>query len=443
VSAVGVRRWGGALRRAAAAALACGALALPAPALARGQREGPARVQVATMPDGARLAVSSRPGAPRSSLRYVVRSGAREDPPGRAGLAHLLEHVLFHGSRGVAGDDFAQAVRAAGGYVNAFTSATTTVYVLDAPSDAFLPLADRYLRMLTDPALLAARLKPEKGVVDSEGIVARAEPGLQELLESSLFAGAGAVSVLGTTATREAITHEDLEAFFAREYVTSNTALVLTGRVTWEDGVRLARESVLVPPSLPEEAPQEGTSELLLPIEQQSAAPFSLTVLGYALAREDRAHCHSTAALLELRLMLALHVRTPLSSRMAVQCALFRGEAFLLASIYTSSFSADASTLTDRVRGSFRALASAAPSPRELGLLRRRFRMQQAELAEHEALRADALARALGESPGLREARGALDLPAAPTGQQLRALAGRNFTDAREVSITFTPFNVP
>jgi predicted Zn-dependent peptidase len=400
-------------------------------------------VRLEVLPDGASLALSARPGAARSSMRYVVRTGAQEDPVGKEGLAHLLEHVLFHGSRDTGGEAFARDAHVAGASFNAFTSATTTVYVLDAPSAVFLPLADRFLRMVTNPVLPSVRLWRERGVVRSEGEVSREESGLRELLEDSLFARVRSVSLLGTEASRARIMREDLEAFYARGYTPNRTALVLAGAVTWEEGLRLAQTSVLLPPSLAEEAPVPLAAEVLLPIEQVTAAPFSLTVLGYGLDPMDREHCRFAAALLELRLVLALHVRVPVASSMAVQCAPFRGAPFLLASIYTQAFSAGASTLTDQVRDIFRELATTPPTRRELALLQRRFRAQQALLGEEEPLRADLLAQVLDQPRPAAEVLAALDPPTPADARQLRTLATRSFTDAREVSISFTPFRIP
>ena len=52
-----------------------------------------------------------------------------------AGLSHILEHMLFKGTRDRKAGDIARQIQDRGGYINAYTSFDRTVYWIDVPSD--------------------------------------------------------------------------------------------------------------------------------------------------------------------------------------------------------------------------------------------------------------------------------------------------------------------
>ena len=101
------------------------------------------KVLSAMLEDGTSLLLVPVPGAQQASFRYVVRAGSLMDPDQKVGLAHLLEHLIFHGSYDSDGSRFRHDVRSAGAYYNAFTSKDSTIYVLDSDRGVFLPLAHR------------------------------------------------------------------------------------------------------------------------------------------------------------------------------------------------------------------------------------------------------------------------------------------------------------
>ena len=67
-------------------------------------------------------------GCPSSPTICFMRAGAGEDPAGKSGTAHFLEHMMFKGSRTLAPGAFSRAVAREGGQDNAFTSRDVTAY---------------------------------------------------------------------------------------------------------------------------------------------------------------------------------------------------------------------------------------------------------------------------------------------------------------------------
>ena len=86
------------------------------------------------LPDGLTIIVQEDRSAPVASVQAWVATGSiDEDAHLGAGLSHILEHMLFKGTKTRAANAIAQAVQDVGGYINAYTSFDRTVYWIDVP----------------------------------------------------------------------------------------------------------------------------------------------------------------------------------------------------------------------------------------------------------------------------------------------------------------------
>ncbi len=115
-------------------------------------------------PAGARAVLMRDPARPlvATSLRFAAGSAA--DPPGRSGLAHVLEHLMFCGTRRFGRGGHMNLIQAMGGFANATTSADWTKHFHVVPPDllaTFLELeAERLVQApeaMTEPALVIER----------------------------------------------------------------------------------------------------------------------------------------------------------------------------------------------------------------------------------------------------------------------------------------------
>jgi zinc protease len=170
-----------------------------------------------------------------TGVRYHV--GARDDLPGKSGLAHLAEHMMFEGSQHVPAGDYFRILGGAGNAdANAFTSMDVTDYHETVPSNqletALWLESDRmsFLR----PALDPARFEAQRDVVRNER---------RQRLENVPF-GADAEAaadalyrtddprhdlVIGTHADLQGETLADVDALFATWYGPGNATLVIAG----------------------------------------------------------------------------------------------------------------------------------------------------------------------------------------------------------------------
>ncbi|WNG32439.1 insulinase family protein [Archangium violaceum] len=407
---------------------------------ARGAVEAPSlRPTVEKLPDGSELVLALRPQAAWASLHYVVRTGSRNDPGGKEGLAHLLEHLIFHGTFDVRGDDFQLAVKAAGGSFNGLTSAHSTTYVLEAPAESFLPLAEQLVRIVTSPKLDPRQLQREVEIIGTESQYFGQGPGFHEHLEDTLFAGPSSRTILGTQQTLNSITREDLAGFYTRHYTPANTSIVITGGVKREEVLGMLERSVRLPPSRPGEYKPTPVPPPLLPIEQTTRAYFSLIAYGYAVAPKDQGLCPRAAALLKLRLLRSLHVEEPMTMGMEVQCMTLRGNTFLMALAFSASI--NSSTLPDRMQLAFAGLAKEPPTAAEEKLVDRHIQRAYAQREEDDLGRGTELAREVAQprSGPLNPARLLIPPTRLPRGA-VRDFARRTFVPDRQVVVNFSPF---
>jgi zinc protease len=195
-----------------------------------------ADIRRSVLPNGLRLVVVPEPGTAVVAIAVHYAVGYRGEPPGRAGFAHLFEHLMFQGSEHVAKLAHFRYVQASGGSCNAVTARDHTCYHQITPANAL----DRALFLEADrmraPRFTASSLANQVTVIREEigaKVLGRPYGGLPWLLMPPIlfdnFAnthnGYGAVAELATA------TIADCEAFFDSYYAPANAVLTVTGDV--------------------------------------------------------------------------------------------------------------------------------------------------------------------------------------------------------------------
>jgi len=119
--------------------------------------------------NGLEVVLVSDPSADKSAAALTVFRGSFDDPPGRGGLAHFLEHMLFLGTEKYPETDgYQQFIAVHGGTHNAYTAGDHTNYFFDVQPDHFEPALDQFAQFFIAPLFDAAYVDREKNAVDSE-----------------------------------------------------------------------------------------------------------------------------------------------------------------------------------------------------------------------------------------------------------------------------------
>jgi zinc protease len=189
-----------------------------------------------TLGNGMRVVVHEDRAAPLVAVHLMYRAGSRDERPGRTGLAHLLEHLLFEGSLNTPKGQYDQLLESVGGTNNGSTWLDRTNYYITVPSNA-VELAlwlerDRMGFFL--PTLTPEIMELQRGVVMNERRQAyenRPYGMAEERLHQMMFPGDHPYSwpTIGYMADLEAMRFEDAVGFYARFYTPANAVLVLAG----------------------------------------------------------------------------------------------------------------------------------------------------------------------------------------------------------------------
>ena len=184
--------------------------------------------------------------APIVTHMVWYKVGAADEPVGKSGLAHFLEHLMFKGTSNFPAGEFDQVINENGGQQNAFTSYDYTAYYQKIAKE-HLPIMMKYESdRMTNVVLTEEVIAPEREVVLEER-ASRIEnrPGAQlaEIVHASLFTNHPySIPLIGWEDEIKNLSVEDVLSFYKRYYSPNNAILVVAGDVTVEEVRKLAED---------------------------------------------------------------------------------------------------------------------------------------------------------------------------------------------------------
>lgn len=192
-----------------------------------------------TLTNGLAVIVIPNHRAPIISQMLWYQVGAADEPVGKSGLAHLLEHLMFKGTATVPDGAFSRTIAANGGNDNAFTSWDFTAYFQNIAKDRLEMVMQMEADRMTNLILSEDQVASERAVVYSERQqTTENEPidRLREAMRASLFVHHPyGRPIIGWADEIKALTREDALAFYRTWYSPSNAVLVVSGDITADD----------------------------------------------------------------------------------------------------------------------------------------------------------------------------------------------------------------
>ena len=182
--------------------------------------------------------------APVVTHMVWYRNGSADDPPGKSGIAHFLEHLMFKGTHTHANGAFSEAVAEIGGQENAFTSNDYTAYFQRVAREHLGEMMAFEADRMTGLTLTDEIVAPERDVVMEERRMhCDADPGAQlnEAMQAALFTHHPyGTPIIGWGHEIEGLGREDALAYYRRFYTPENAILVVAGDVEPQEALRLA-----------------------------------------------------------------------------------------------------------------------------------------------------------------------------------------------------------
>jgi zinc protease len=233
----------------------------------------PSSAQKWVLPDGLTIIVQEDRSAPVASVQAWCATGSvNEDEHLGAGLSHILEHMLFKGTKTRSTNAIAQAIQDVGGYINAYTSFDRTVFWIDVPKAGVATALDVLADAMMNSTLPPSEYAKEQEVIRREFAMNRDDP--DRMAGLLLFATAYQkhpyrLPVIGEMEIYNQLTQEQVMQYYKTRYVPNNLTFVVVGDVDAEKvREQLAKffeaypEKSLKPAFIPPEPPQLGRREV-------------------------------------------------------------------------------------------------------------------------------------------------------------------------------------
>jgi len=266
-----------------------------------------------TLANGMQVVVVTNRSAPVVSHMVWYRVGAADEPPGRSGIAHFLEHLMFRGTEKVPDGQFSSIVSRQGGEDNAFTSWDYTAYFQNIAVDR-LPIvmeleADRMQNLVLDEEIVrterAVVLEERSQRTDNNPAARLSEQMFAALFQNHPYG----TPIIGWAHETAQLTLEDARSFYRRWYAPNNAVLVVSGDIDAETLRPLAEETYgLVPPN------PDVPEKRVRPLEPDRAAPRRVVLrdagvqqpswrryyLAPSYARDPEGHAYALQVLSEI-----------------------------------------------------------------------------------------------------------------------------------------------
>jgi len=227
-------------------------------------------VSTFTLDNGLQVVVIPDHRAPVVTHMVWYKVGGADEMPGKSGIAHFLEHLMFKGTARHPAGEFSARVAEIGGNENAFTAQDYTAYFQKVAPDALPMMMDYEADRMRGLVLTDGVIAPERDVIIEERrmrVDNNPRSVLSEEMQATLYQNHPyRVPVIGWLQEMETLGRDDALSFYDRYYAPNNAVLVVAGDVT-PDQVRGLAETTYgkvprgpdLPPRVRPQEPEQNT----------------------------------------------------------------------------------------------------------------------------------------------------------------------------------------
>jgi len=211
------------------------------------QKAGQADITDFTLANGMQVVVIPDRRAPIVTHMVWYKVGSADEPPGKSGIAHFFEHLMFKATKTYPEGAFDKAIAAIGGSNNAFTSYDYTAFYETVPPAALGEMmafeADRMRNLILDDKTIVTErdviLEERRARVDNDPSSL-----LEEEVDATLWQNQPyRIPVIGWKQEIEKLDRADALTFYDHYYRPNNAILVVAGDVDAETVRALAQKT--------------------------------------------------------------------------------------------------------------------------------------------------------------------------------------------------------
>ncbi len=210
-------------------------------------RIGGADVSENTLENGLKVIVIPDRRAPIVTHMVWYRVGGADEEPGKSGLAHFLEHLMFKGTKNTPEGEFSQKVAEVGGQENAFTSQDYTAYYQQVAKEHLEMVMGYEADRMSNLVLTEKQVNPERDVVleeRSQRVDRNPSARLSETFDQVLFPNNPyGTPIIGWKNEIISLNKDDAIAFYDKYYTPNNAILIVAGDVETDDVLKLAKKT--------------------------------------------------------------------------------------------------------------------------------------------------------------------------------------------------------
>ncbi|MBO9666666.1 MAG: insulinase family protein [Bdellovibrio sp.] len=188
--------------------------------------------------NGIRVMSELHPGSRAVSIGIWVLTGTRDEVPAIAGMSHLLEHLVFKGTKTRNAYQIAKSLEALGGELNAYTTREYTCYHALVLKDHWEKALDVLSDLVSNMNLVKKEFDLEKGVILQE--IAMSEDSHEEVIYDVLYDEAYGRHplgrpILGTPGSIAAMKQNQVMDYYKKNYTGKNIIVSAAGCIDHDE----------------------------------------------------------------------------------------------------------------------------------------------------------------------------------------------------------------
>ncbi|BAA79124.2 probable peptidase [Aeropyrum pernix K1] len=179
-----------------------------------------------------------------AAICIAARGGSSFEPPGKYGIAHLTEHMIFRGNEYLQDGELDRAVELSGGEANAYTTRELILLCAEFVSDSLARVAEKLFLAVSARRLVEGEFERERAVVEAEvkGLISSPESRIYRLAHASAWGDSHlGRPIEGYPETVANISKADVEEYKASVFSPERMSLAIVGRISRLEALRVVK----------------------------------------------------------------------------------------------------------------------------------------------------------------------------------------------------------